>query len=154
MNNQYITTFYEADHDRLDGMFKDFQRHKLIDPEAARACLEEFSETLRRHIAWEEEILFGIFERRNGVHAGGPTHVMRREHQDILKHLDAILDKFDAGDAESGYHEQMLLNILAVHSLKEEQVLYPWIDRLLTDAERTNVFTRMKEYSPKRAVPV
>jgi iron-sulfur cluster repair protein YtfE (RIC family) len=145
MSDPYITTFYEADHDRLDGLFKDFQRHKRTNPQAAQECLEEFSDGLRRHIAWEEEILFPIFEHRNGLHSGGPTNVMRREHVDILKHLDAVREKLAAGDAESGYDEQMMLNILAMHNLKEEQVLYPWIDRLLTNAERTRVFERMKE---------
>jgi iron-sulfur cluster repair protein YtfE (RIC family) len=151
MSDLTISTYYEADHDRLDGLFKDFQRHKNSDPSASAALLQEFSDKLRRHIAWEEEILFAMFEQRNGVHGGGPTHVMRREHQDILKHLDAIVEKMLAGDPESGYDEQMLLNILAVHNLKEEQVLYPWIDRLLTDGDRSRVFAKMKEYIPKGA---
>lgn len=151
MNDPTISTYYEADHDRLDGLFKDFQHHKVTDPAASAAFLQEFSDKLRRHIAWEEEILFAMFERRNGVHGGGPTHVMRREHQEILKHLEAIVGKIRAGDPESGYDEQMLLNILAVHNLKEEQVLYPWIDRLLTDSERSRVYAKMKEYGPKGA---
>ena len=145
MSDPYITTFYEADHDRLDGLFKDFQRHRQNDPQTALECLEEFNEGLRRHIAWEEEILFSIFEKRNGMRAGGPTGVMRREHQEILRHLEAIRAKVASGDPETGYDEQMMLDILAMHNLKEEQVLYPWIDRLLTDAERTRVFARMKE---------
>jgi hypothetical protein len=53
MSDPTISTYYEADHDRLDGLFKDFQRHKQSDPGAAAALLEEFSEKLRRHIAWE-----------------------------------------------------------------------------------------------------
>ena len=65
-----ITDFMEQDHDRLDGLFKDFQSAKAGDPAKAKALFSEFKRSLQRHIIWEEEILFPRFERRT-LSAGG-----------------------------------------------------------------------------------
>ena len=48
-----------------------------------KECFEKFKFGLHRHIAWEEEILFPLFEEKTGMTDGGPTFVMREEHRQI-----------------------------------------------------------------------
>ena len=46
--------------------------------------------------------------------------------------------------------EQLLLNTLFLHNQKEEQILYPAIDRSLTESERSSVFTGMSAVPEER----
>jgi len=144
MAEQYVTKYYEADHDRLGELFRNFQKLKRTDFPAAKELFGQFKAGLKRHIKWEEQILFPLFEQRTGFAGNGPTHVMRSEHHQIEKHLEAIHEKMNMGDPESDFDEQMMLNVLALHNQKEERILYPAIDRALSDEERARVFTTME----------
>lgn len=123
-----ITTYFGADHDRLDALFSEFQSLKRKDPPAAKEKFKAFLKGLTRHIVWEEEVLFPLFEDRTGMRDSGPTAVMRAEHRRIGAHLDAIHDKVRVADPESDADEKALLQILADHNMKEERILYPAID--------------------------
>lgn len=145
-----VTGYYETDHDRLDELFKHFQQLKRTDFTKARLCFKEFKFGLQRHIIWEEEILFPLFEQKTGLVHGGPTEVMRREHRLIGKYLEDIHEKVKAQNPDSDDDELMLLNTLLAHNQKEEQILYPAIDRAITEPERGNVFSTMKNMPEER----
>ena len=105
---------------------------------------EDFADGLRRHIGWEEEHLFPLFEERTGVGQGGPTEVMRREHRRIEGLLEAMRQDLKAGSPPiPDENEDVLLDMLAQHNVKEEQVLYPSIDNLLSEDEVANLFSRL-----------
>jgi hemerythrin superfamily protein len=123
-----INEYFAADHDRLDGLFTQFQKLKRADFPAAKENFKQFLKGLTRHIVWEEDVLFPAFEERTGMRGGGPTEVMRREHRLIKAQLDAIHDKVRAGDPDSDNAEMTLLEILGSHNRKEETILYPAID--------------------------
>jgi regulator of cell morphogenesis and NO signaling len=147
---QTISNYYETDHDRLDELFKRFQQLKRVDYPQAKRYFREFKFGLQRHIIWEEEILFPLFEQKTGMTNGGPTFVMRQEHRLIGKHLEAIHDKVKIMDPNSNDDEQALLNVLFAHNQKEEQILYPMIDRSVNDSERTKVFETMQSLPEER----
>ena len=150
MNESTITTYYEADHDRLDELFKQFQKLKRSELVKATELFLEFRTGLRRHIAWEEEILFPLFEQKTGMAHSGPTEVMRMEHRVIKKHLEAIHNALQSDNVETEADEQAMLNTLFAHNQKEEQILYPAIDRSLNSGERSNVFTSMHNISEEQ----
>ncbi len=83
MADPTISHYYAADHDRLDELFGRFQSSKQSDRTVARHLFAEFKAGLERHIAWEEDLLFPLFEAHTGMHAAGPTAVMRDEHRQI-----------------------------------------------------------------------
>ncbi len=144
MHTQKITTYYEADHDRLDELFRNFQQMKRTDFSQAKTFFKEFKFGLQRHIVWEEEILFPLFEQKTGISHGGPTDVMRGEHRVIKSYLEDIHDKVKAQNPDTDTEELALLEILSAHNQKEEMILYPAIDRSVTSAERGKVFTSME----------
>ncbi len=150
MSNQTITNYYEQDHDRLDELFKQFQASKREDYSHAKDCFREFKLGLQRHIVWEEEILFPLFEEKTGVKDIGPTAVMRMEHREIKEALEAIHEKVRQADPKSDAEEAQLLDILKQHNDKEEQVLYPAIDKLIDETEKANVFRAMQEIPEER----
>lgn len=139
-----ITAFYEQDHDRLDELFKTFQQLKRSDFPKAKEAFKEFKFGLQRHIVWEEDILFPLWEKETGITEGGATSVMRTEHRQIGKHLEAIHGKVMDQNPDSDQEEQALLNLLGSHNMKEERVLYPGIDRVASAEVRETVFQQME----------
>ncbi len=153
MSEKSIKVYFEADHDRLDNLFKKFQEFKRVDFPKARECFKEFKIGLQRHIVWEEEILFPLFEKKTGM-TSGPTQVMRIEHRQIRDFLEAIHKKVQEPSALGGPgsdpEESGLLSVLSAHNQKEEAILYPAIDRLLSDEDRAYVFGAMKKIPEER----
>ncbi len=144
MDEKKVAHFYADDHDKLDGYFKCFQRTKRQNYPRARECFEKFKAGLHRHIAWEEEILFPLFEEKTGMTDGGPTFVMREEHRQIKAFLEEVHKKVQRQDPESDQEEQQLFEVLKEHNYKEEAILYPAIDRAASDGEREAIFKKMK----------
>jgi regulator of cell morphogenesis and NO signaling len=146
MTHPPISRFYEEDHDRLDRLFQEFQRLKQNDFLKAREIFSQFYAGLERHILWEEEILFPVFEEKSGMHQVGPTAVMRIEHTQIRGFLEVIHQRLLEGSPDTDKEEALLQNYLGMHNMKEEKILYPAIDRLITDAERDRIFRDMKKH--------
>ena len=147
---QTISAFFEQDHDRLDELFKTFQQLKRSDFAKAKDAFKEFKVGLQRHIVWEEDLLFPLWEEKTGMSEGGPTFVMRNEHRQIGQQLEAIHDKVAEQNPESDQEEQALLNLLGSHNMKEERVLYPSIDQVTSTEERETVFLNMKNIPEDR----
>jgi regulator of cell morphogenesis and NO signaling len=145
-----ISAFYEEDHDRLDELFKTYQGLKRTDFVKAKDAFKEFTIGLQRHIAWEEELLFPLWEEKTGISDGGPTFVMRQEHRQIGQLLESIHARVAAQNPDSDQEEQLLLNVLGSHNMKEERVLYPSIDNVTSAEERALVFRNMKNIPEDR----
>lgn len=139
-----ITAFYEKDHDRLDELFKTFQTLKRSDFPKAKEAFKAFKVGLQRHIVWEEDLLFTLWEAKTGISEGGPTMVMRSEHRQIGQLLESIHEKVAAGNPDTDQEEQWLVSMLGSHNMKEERVLYPSIDNVASVAEREQVFRDME----------
>ena len=148
--HKLISEFFEQDHDRLDELFKTFQKFKRSDFAKAKEAFKEFKFGLQRHIVWEEDILFPLWEENTGMSDGGPTFVMRAEHRRIGQHLEAIHDKVAEQNPESDQEEQILMDLLGSHNMKEEWVLYPSIDQVTTQEERDAVYRNMKQIPEER----
>lgn len=139
-----ISTFFAEDHHRLDALFESFQSQKYTDYGKAKDAFREFKSGLERHIVWEEQLLFPLWEEKTGMADSGPTFVMRGEHRHIGERLEAILRKVQNEDPDTGVEEQALIVLLSAHNMKEERVLYPSIDKVTTDEERDELYGKMK----------
>jgi regulator of cell morphogenesis and NO signaling len=145
-----ITGFFEQDHDRLDELFKTFQQSKRSDFPKAKEAFKEFKFGLQRHIVWEEDLLFPIWEQKTGMSDSGPTPVMRNEHRRIGQQLEAIHQKVADLNPDCDQEEQALLDLLGSHNRKEERALYPAIDKVTSPEERETVFRSMKNIPEER----
>ena len=151
MNEQKtISAFYEQDHDRLDELFKTFQKLKRSDFAKAKEAFKAFKFGLQRHIVCEEDLLFPLWEEKTGMSEGGPTFVMRAEHRQIGQQLEAIHGKVAEQNPDSDQEEQLLLELLGSHNMKEERVLYPAIDQLTSAEDSETVFRNMKNIPEER----
>ena len=145
-----VVNFMEKDHDRLDRLFKEYQTLKDKDLGKAKKRFHQFKIDLQKHIVWEEEILFPVFESKMDMFDTGPTAVMRMEHRQIKESLEKIHEKIAKGEAPANTLDEELVQILTDHNNKEESVLYPWIDNAVTEAERLELFQRMEALPPEK----
>jgi hemerythrin-like domain-containing protein len=99
--------------------------------DAARSAHAEFVQAMEQHLAAEETVLFPAFESRSGM-TGGPTMVMRMEHEQIRGMLAQMQQALADADLNDYLGLAETLNILIQqHNMKEEQMLYPMCDRAL-----------------------
>lgn len=134
------------DHDRLDALEGAVfaSRHERRFGDAA-ALFRVFAFGLRRHIRFEEQILFPEFDLKSGFPSEmGPTAVMRLEHREIEEILAAIEEAVERDDAEAEQLRRRLHAVLAPHNAKEEAVVYPLTDRALDDTARDALIARIQ----------
>lgn len=95
-----------------------------------RAALADAIGSLRRHIYAEEELLFPPLRAAGLL---GPVLVMLREHGEMWETLDSLerLLQSDDDDPVAAARRQ-LLRQLQNHNAKEETVLYPQAEGMLT----------------------
>lgn len=93
---------------------------------------------LRRHIYLEEEFLFPPLRAAGLV---GPVLVMVREHALMWTSLDALEEELASGAVGAVVPElcRDLMTKLAAHNPKEEQILYPQADSVLTGPASTEL---------------
>lgn len=134
------------DHDRLDDLEdRAFKARARGDFEEAKALYAVFAFGLRRHIRFEEELLFPEFEARAGFPAeNGPTAVMRDEHREILVDLDRIEKAIGDGAAPVDSLRHGLHLVLGNHNLKEEHIVYPMTDQALGELESDALVARIQ----------
>ena len=128
-----LAAFFEQDHNDCDARWADVE--ELLDTEdidSARPAWQKYDTGMRRHLAMEEEVLFPAFEAASGMGDGGPTAVMRMEHQQMRGLLDQIAEAMDSGDAQEALDiGDTLLMLVQQHNVKEEGMLYPMAENLL-----------------------
>ncbi len=144
MQSFEVEKYFSHDHEELDAAFIEFQKLKRVNYDLAKEYFKKFKFGLQRHIAWEEEILFPLFEDATGMKEGGPTAVMREEHRQIKEALEFIHKKVQIKDPNSDEEEAVLWRVLKEHNDKEESILYPAIDRLIPEKDRLAAYERMK----------
>lgn len=99
------------------------------------------------HHAKEEGALFPAMVQRGVPKEMGPIGVMLADHdqgRSFARGIATALPGYKAGDAAAGNSLVMSLRgygeLLKGHILKEDHVLYPMSDQVLSDADKANLF--------------
>nr|WP_263328218.1 hemerythrin domain-containing protein [Neobacillus sp. Marseille-Q6967] len=109
----------------------------------------EFKDALDPHSEREEGVLFPMM----GVYIGttsGPIAVMEYEHDQAKAQIGEFLAKADKSSAAgekielSGLIKKAYF-ILTEHFSKEENVLFPMAERMLTDEEKEELYQKIQE---------
>lgn len=106
-----------------------------------------FCRAIEQHFVAEENWLFPAFEERAGGTAG-PVVVMRSEHARMRELIGAMTAAMQAGDAAEylGQGETLAL-FMQQHNIKEENVLYPMIDKVLAE-DRDDMLDAVRRLQP------
>ena len=133
-------------HEELNELFTRHQEAlRAADLTLAAARLSAFEESLREHIALEEERLLPIY-RRAGRIPGGPEEFFTGEHAKLLAMLTqyrAVLEQLrrEGGSPGRGIIRLFDLgaafkNLTEHHHQREEIIFFPALDRVATDEEK------------------
>lgn len=139
-----ISQYLSDDHNACDDLFAAAENAVATkDWARAHAHFDTFAAGMRRHFAREEDILFPAFEARTGM-SGGPTFVMRGEHQQMNHLLTEMRDALERADGTAylGLSETLLM-LMRQHNMKEENILYPMADQTLA-GEQAELVARME----------
>lgn len=120
--DQYLT----EDHRSCDSLLGTLRTAaKAGDWSGANQAFEAFRHDVLAHFSAEEAVLFPAFEIRTGM-SGGPTRVMRMEHDEARLLIEDLAEAVATSDADGVRgHAETLLILLQQHNLKEENILYP-----------------------------
>ena len=140
-----IFEFMRDDHRACDHLYTEAE-NALADKKTdeAKTLFESFYQATNHHFDMEERELFLTFEQRTGM-MGGPTQMMRYEHQQLRSLLESMRLALgeNRNDDFFGIGESMMI-MLQQHNMKEEQMLYPMIDRALGDDAESMIQTITK----------
>ena len=127
-----IRNLMTDDHRRCDDLFAAAEQAAgRGDLAAAREAFGQFHAAMLAHFGSEEGTLFPAFEERTGM-TGGPTQVMRMEHQRMRALMDEAAEALDGGRGDDylGVAETLLI-MMQQHNMKEENILYPMCEQHL-----------------------
>jgi uncharacterized protein (DUF2249 family) len=142
---RHVAEALEWEHHRLAALAQEaFAARDAGRHDRAAALFAIFRRGLIRHIRIEEDLLFPAFEIRAGLPPAGPTGVMREEHREIRLLLEELGLALGAGRERSLTLQRSLERLLVEHNRKEEAVLYPALDALLTDSEGDTLVARFQ----------
>ena len=95
----------------------------------------------RFHHAKEEDLLFKYFDEGLDV-----IRAMHADHETGRGHIRAAAAAIEQGDAVTVREHLVAYGaLLTEHIRKEDEILYPWMDRELTDARIGQLFARFRE---------
>ena len=104
------------------------------------------------HHAKEEEILFKYFDENLDI-----LKVMLEDHKQARSHVQAMIEALDKNDnAAIAEHLTAYGELLSEHIKKEDDILYPWMDKNLTMTQIGRLFSEFDEadkeigYSPQK----
>ncbi|WP_462411690.1 hemerythrin domain-containing protein [Neobacillus sp. Marseille-QA0830] len=114
-------------------------------------AVQHFFTDLEFHSEREEDILFRMMEVYFGKN-GGPIAVMEYEHEQARGYIQEFLKSAETPAAltvEEQINNSSLIKgayeTLLSHFAKEEQVLYPMAERMLTDEEKEALNQKVSE---------
>lgn len=139
-------------HEHLSELFLQHQEALVkLDVETALDRLEVYRKELSAHMYVEEHLLLPVYERA-GVIPGGPPEFFIGEHE----RMSRFLDRFGNAIEELRYDRTDLLRkVIAVldeeaaykslvehHDQRERNLFFPALDRVTTEAERSELIER------------
>jgi len=106
----------------------------------------------RCHHMKEEGELFVIFAQKGIPDQGGPIGMMLNEHhigRDYVRGMEEGLRRHKSGDRSQAQvlvqNARGYINLLSQHIMKEDNILYPMGNRLLSNADRKKLISRFEE---------
>ena len=99
----------------------------------------------RYHHAKEEDILFKFFDQDSEI-----LKVMYEDHTTGRGHVKAMLEALDRRDRQTlAEHLLAYRELLTGHIQKEDEILFPWMDRNLSSAQVDELIARFNEVDQK-----
>lgn len=143
-----------SDHQNILTHLDDLEK-AINQPKISHAKVEKFlrfTETFAEpHHQKEEQVLFPALEKKGIPNQGGPIGMMLLEHateRDYLAKMREALQKNN--EAKLKENTQAVISLLRDHIYKEENILYPCAQDVLTKKELASLASQCKSISERR----
>ena len=142
-------------HDHLNELFLLHQEALLaLDIALAQVRLKVFEEKLLAHMRMEEDILLPVYQRAGRI-PGGPVEFFTGEHKRMLEAIDRIktaLNRLDRSQPDIKREiirlfdaEAMFKSLVEHHDSREENILYPTLDKVTSEEERRDLLSKIAD---------
>lgn len=144
-------------HERLNELFLLHQEALLVpDIRLALERLLDFERELLAHMQFEEERLLPVYQRAGRI-PGGAIEFFTGEHKKMRLFLDRFKETLRQLDAQPPdlkrkiiklFDDQaMFKHLVEHHDLREQNILYPTLDRVTSEDERQALLRRAESSS-------
>lgn len=132
-----------SDHEKILAELEKLEK----DPEGFAKEFLEFTENFAEpHHQKEEQVLYPAMEKRGVPREGGPIGVMLMEHEEKRKHVRELKKAVEANDKDKiKEHALAIVSILRDHINKENNILYPMAEQVLTPEELASMAHKCEE---------
>jgi hemerythrin-like domain-containing protein len=135
------------EHSIIEGLL--FECEDAIGREDWKAANRKFMELiddLKLHMALEEEVLFPAYEA-SGDAPQGPTAALRREHDEIVRLVEDMVQVIRTRDSAHVLDSLIALEkVMIKHHEKEEDIFLPMASRLLLP-QRDELLKKLNAFS-------
>ncbi|MEW6208852.1 MAG: hemerythrin domain-containing protein [Acidobacteriota bacterium] len=142
-------------HRALDEMFLLHQEALLdMDLPLASSRLREFETALLAHMRNEEELLLPVYARAGRI-AGGSREMFTGEHKKMVEFISRFhrrLEEMSDSPADVKrrilgllFDEAMFRMLMEHHDSREQNILYPMLDKVTTEEEKRDLLARCLE---------
>jgi hemerythrin-like domain-containing protein len=146
-----LSEYFTLDHQSCDSQWAEVESAvEAGDLDTAKRLWQRFDANQRQHLEMEEQVLFPAFEQQTGMTGGGPTFVMRAEHEQMRGLLGQMGAAAERGDFQELVDQgDTLLMLIQQHNQKEEGMLYPMAEQAL-EAQWQDLRARLEAFEPAR----
>lgn len=125
-------------------------QHVDVDADTAWDWIKQGVDVIRNyadkyHHAKEEDIMFKYADENMEI-----IQVMYEDHKTGRNHVKNVLEAMETRDKEkAATHLLAYRDLLTEHIRKEDEILYPWIDRGLSDSQVGQMYSKFSEVDAK-----
>lgn len=146
MKKKSLMIFMER-HRVLEELFLQHQEELVcLKLDKAKRHLETFAKELRHHMYIEEKYVLPLYEKKVPPQPGAAAFLFYGEHQKMKEFLSKIISKMKKLSAKSKMIRRQVIDLLDLetrfkdilmhHDLREKNMLYPKLDKVVTPEER------------------
>lgn len=146
MEQNSILGLMIAQHGLIEALFVAFRDEAKNNPEQAIKFLNEFSWETKKHFFIEEEAIFDSFVWKK-KEVFETVRQLEREHEVMLELIKRAVEKIPETEPEKLDAFHLLME---KHRETEEKILYPELDKELSEAQKVDVIRRINEIPMKK----
>lgn len=138
-----VAEFLIWDHDRLDRLLDEVNQN-IAEGDWDRACtrIRQFRTGLFHHADQEDNVLWTAIGELSDEHYD-LIQTMKDDHREFKDWVNEMVNAVEAHSrTEFENANANLLGVMVEHNMKEENVLYPFLDRRLDDSTRGQLIRR------------
>jgi iron-sulfur cluster repair protein YtfE (RIC family) len=142
MKSISILELMTADHVKILKLLRDVEASMNIELVSLLKVFDTFEWALEKHIFTEEKAIFTSYSPKNITEGYKMVPELVQQHNDLLNRV-RLMRKELMWNRPVQFHE--FKELINAHRAYEEQSLYPKLDQELSDSQKQEIITKIRE---------